>query len=165
MFKLPKAITKEELILLIKSTKKKKYKLAWILGFYSGMRVSEIVNLKTENVNLKAKRILIEQAKGKKDRIVPLPKGFKPSMMSLIPLKCSTRTLQRQFKASLKRSGIIRENLSPHSLRHGFGTHAIESGVPLNIISELMGHSDISTTGIYLKCSEKDALESYEKYF
>ncbi|MBA7597935.1 Tyrosine recombinase XerC [subsurface metagenome] len=164
-FKLPVSLKEEEFGLLLKNTLKTHHKIAFLLGFGAGLRVSEVVNLKESDIDLKSKKILIRQGKGSKDRITPLPKGFKSKFLKRIPIKCGVRSLQRAFKRAIERAGIERPGLKFHSLRHSFATHGLESGIPLNAIQLLLGHSNISTTSVYLKCNPKTALESYEKYF
>lgn len=165
--KLPVAITQEDFIKIIKHTKHLRHKVAYLLGFAAGLRVSEIVNLKKENIDFKEKRIMILNAKGGKDRVVPLPKGFKESYMKVIPLGITARALQHAFGLACLRAGIkdIKPNVSFHSLRHGFGSQSANNGIPVHHIRTLMGHSNISTTNVYLELNPKKALESYEEYF
>jgi len=165
--KLPVAISKEEFIQLIKHTKKENHKLAFLLGFGSGLRISEIVHLQPRHIMLKEKNILIEQGKGKKDRIVPLPKGFKEKHISMLPLKITQRGLEKAFKSICLKAGLlkIKPTLHFHSLRHGFATLAVSNGVPIHHVRTLLGHSNISTTNVYLESNPKAALKSYEDLF
>lgn len=170
--KLPVALNEEEFTLLVKNTKKDHHKLAFLLGYGSGLRVSEVVSLKPENINLKEGSILVVQGKGGKDRMVPLPKGFKESHLKLLPLnfnnpKSGARSLQIVFKAVAKRAGLLEKKptLHFHSLRHGFATNAVTKGIPIHHIRTLMGHSNISTTNVYLEANPKDAIKSYEELF
>lgn len=167
MKKLPVAISEEEFEQLYKRTLKKHHKVAFLLGFMSGLRVSEVVNLEQRDLNLQDKTILVRQGKGKKDRIVPLPKGFREEMLNYIPIKCSIRSLQRAFKRSAKKAKLLEKkpDLHFHSLRHGFGTRLASQGVPIHHIRTLMGHSNISTTNVYLEANPKEALKKYEELF
>jgi integrase len=79
IIKLPVALTEEEFSKLLEHTKKKHHKLAWLLGFGAGLRISEMTALEPRHINLNEKKILVEQGKGKKDRIVPLQKVLGPS--------------------------------------------------------------------------------------
>lgn len=161
--KLPKAIRPEEFKQLISAipTEKKILRTAFLLGYGSGLRVSEIIKLTPVNITDK---IFIEQAKNLKDRIVPLPKGWRLWMKDLLPLKVSARTLERQFN-SYKNKLEFNPSYTLHSLRHGFGTRLLESGVPLNQVQILMGHSNISTTNVYVRANPIDALKNYERLF
>lgn len=163
--KLPISINEQEFTNIIKNTKKQKYKVAFLLGFAAGLRVSEIINLKQSDIDIEGRKILIRQGKGSKDRIVPLPKGFRLKFMKEIPINLSCRSLQRNFKAALNAAGIKREGLTFHSLRHGFATHGLEAGIPLNQLQILLGHENIRSTNVYVKANPRDALKSYEKFF
>ena len=164
MLKLPVSLNEEEFGLLLKHTLKRHHKVAFLLGFEAGLRVSEVVNLRLEDIDLTGKKILIRNGKGSKDRVVPLFKSFKQRMTAYIPLRCGVRSLQRSFKrASLKAN--LKPGLKFHSLRHGFATHLLEKGMPINQIQLLMGHENIKTTSVYLKANPIEALKSYEQYF
>lgn len=160
--KLPSYMNDDEFIKLIKLVKKPYHKLAFILGFNSGLRVSEVVHLKREDIDLKGKRIFIRNSKWGKDRVVPLPKGFPKSYLKEIPIKCGVRALQYAFKNYVKKADIHKPDLHFHSLRHSFAVRGMEKGLPLNQIQILLGHESISTTSIYLKINPKDALDNYE---
>ena len=161
--KLPGYLTNDEFMELIKVVKKPHHKLAFILGFSAGLRVSEITKLKQENIDFIGKKIFIREGKGGKDRVVPLPKGFPQSYLKYIPLDCGVRALQIAFKSAVEKAKIQKSDLHFHSLRHSFAVRCMELGMPLNQVQVLLGHESISTTSIYLKINPKDALESYEK--
>ncbi len=167
MLKLPISVLESEYIEIIKATKSEHHKLAFMLGFESGCRISEIILLKKEDIDIKGKKILIRQGKGGKDRIVPLPKHFKPKHLSLIPLKCKQRALQISFKKICLKTGLIKSKpyIHFHCLRHGFATKLLESGMPINHVQLLLGHSDLKVTSIYTKANPKDALEKYQELF
>jgi len=160
--KLPKSITREEFVKLVKHTKSKRAKITFLLAYGSGMRVSEVINIKAEHIT--NNRILIEDGKGGKDRIVPLPKGWKQYMFQYLPINRTSRSLQRNFKIAAAKA-----NLNPlysfHSLRHGFATNCVERGIPLNQVQLLLGHSNLATTSIYTKARPESALKSYEELF
>lgn len=161
---LPKGLTEEEFVKLIKAVPKKDKvaKVAFLLGFGSGLRVSEVVNLKRENIQ--DNYISIWEAKGKKDRTVPKPKLWKQWMFYVIPINRTTRTIQRKFKQYAKKAELPSHYVF-HSLRHGFGLRAIEKGIPANQVQLLMGHSSLSVTNVYTKARPQDALNKYEELF
>ena len=165
--KLPVCVEEEEFYKIINNTNQDHHKLAFLLGFGSGLRISEIINLEQRDINIQEKRILVREGKGSKDRVVPLPKGFKQKHMALIPIKCKQRSLQISFKNACRKAGILEQKPSIHfhSLRHGFGTQMVSNGVPIHHIRTLMGHSNIATTNIYLISNPKDALKSYQELF
>ena len=162
--KLPKSLTPEEFKKLIEVTPKrdKEARVAFLLAYGSGLRVSEVKNLKP--VFVIEPRIEIIEGKGGRDRIVPIPKGWKQWMLDVLPIKKSIRSLQRNFKTAAKKA-----ELNPlytfHSLRHGFATRLFENGVPPNQVQLLMGHSNLATTSIYARARPMDALKSYEDLF
>ena len=161
--KLPAYINEEEFLKILNGVKKKHHKLAFILAFNSGMRISEVVKLQKNDLEFNSKRIFIRDSKWGKDRVVPLPKGFPRSYLDLIPLKCGVRALQIAFKHYSKKAEIDKPDLHFHSLRHSFAIRCMERGIPLNQIQVLLGHESIKTTSIYLKINPKDALDNYEK--
>jgi len=166
--KLPAYLTEEEFARVMKHVKMPKHRLANNLAFNSGLRISEIVNLKPENIDIKSKRIFIKDAKGGKDRVVPLPKSFPEKYIKLLPLKfknlkSGVRSLEIAFKRAIKISGIAKPEVHFHSLRHSFSVCCMEKGIPLNSIQILLGHESIATTSIYLKINPKEALEKYEE--
>ncbi|MFH1365591.1 MAG: tyrosine-type recombinase/integrase [archaeon] len=163
--KLPRSLTEEEFCLLLKNTKKLRHRIAFLIAFESGLRISEICSLKDQDIDFKGKRILIRQGKGKKDRITALGKSFKPKFLRYIPINLTARSLQRSFKRAQMLAGIEREGLSFHSLRHSFAVRLLERGMALNELQMLLGHSNLSTTSIYVKARPENCLRSYEKYF
>lgn len=165
--KLPVAISVDEFLELIKRTNKKTHKLAFLLAFGSGLRVSEVLKLEPRDIDFKERKIFIRQGKGSKDRIVPLSKGFKEEYTQLLPLKIGERALQKAFKSCANRANLLKNkpNLHFHSLRHGFATHAVSQGIPIHHVRTAMGHSNISTTNVYLEMNPKETLRSFEELF
>lgn len=165
--KLPVAISEEEFTELLKKTNKQHHKLAFLLGFGSGLRISEITHLQPRQINIKERKVFVEQGKGGKDRIVPLPKGFKEEHLKLLPMKCGKRSLEKAFKLAAKKAGLLenKPTLHFHSLRHGFATQAVKKGMPIHYVRTLMGHTNISTTNVYLEANPQEALKSYEGLF
>jgi integrase/recombinase XerD len=161
--KLPEYMSLDEFKKIIKVTERKHHRLAFLLAFGSGMRISEIVNLQKQDVDFEKKRIFIRQGKGRRDRIVPLPKGFPKEYLKYIPLKIGIRSLQIAFKRALEKAGINNSKLHFHSLRHSFAVRCMDVGMPLNQIQLLLGHENIATTSIYLKINPSDALNKYEE--
>jgi len=165
--KLPVGITEEEFTNLIRHTPNKKHRLAFLLGFGAGMRVSEVINLQKRHIDFKHKKILIEEGKGGKDRVVPLPKGFREANLAYIPMGISTRALQKGFKNSCRKSGLLerKPTIHFHSLRHGFATRMLEAGVPIHQVQLALGHANLSTTSVYLRANPDDMLKNYEELF
>jgi len=161
---LPKGLTSEEFYRLMKvvSAKDVTARISFVLAYGSGLRISEVLKLSPENVT--DGQIMVWQGKGKVDRAVPIPKGWKKWMINELPLKRGERTIERKFKAYSRKAGLPQHYVF-HSLRHGFGLRAIEKGIPANQVQLLMGHSSLSVTNIYTKARPKDALDKYEELF
>ena len=162
--KIPKAVRPEEFKLLIQKvpTKDLIARISFLLAYGSGLRVSEVLRVNRENI--KENTIFISESKYGVERIVPKPKGWKVSFLFFIPLKTTARTLQRKFKSYSKKAKLA-DHYTFHSLRHGFATRLLESGVPINQVQVLLGHSNISTTSVYTKANPHDAIKSYEDLF
>lgn len=165
--KLPVEVTEDEFTLLLNITKQMKHKIAFLLAWGSGMRIGEVIRLQKEEVNLDGKEIRINQGKGKKDRIVPLPRGFKERHMQYIPFDFKDRSLQKTFRLYSEKSGLKakKPTVHFHSLRHGFATQCLRKGIGLRSIQLMLGHSDLSTTAIYLQLAPVEALKEYEGKF
>jgi integrase/recombinase XerD len=101
-----------------------------------------------------------------------MPKNIPTDYWNYIPLipkkfkdvASGSRALQIAFVNYVKQLGL-NPRLSFHSLRHGFATHCIDKGIPLNQIQLLMGHTNIATTNVYLHANPKDSLKNYEDLF
>lgn len=162
--RLPKSVRPEEFPLLIAKvpTKNIKHKIGFLLAYGSGMRVSEVVKCKAQD--FRENSIEITEGKGGKDRIVPIPKGWRKEFVKYLPLGISKRALQKAFKL-YKEKANLNPKYSFHSLRHGFGTRLVENGVPINQVQILMGHSNLATTSVYTMASPVDAIKNYEDLF
>ncbi len=155
--KIPETITEEEFLKLIKEVKKKHHKLAFMLGFYACMRISEIVNLKQENIDRGQRIIRIKQAKGKKDRNIPIPPQLVRGL-SHIPLKCGVRALEISFKGYCRK--VLNKDLHFHSLRHSGATHYLNKKKwSTRQVQQLLGHSKIQTTEIYTHVTPQVLIE------
>ena len=155
--KLPETITEEEFLKLLKAVKKKHHKLAFILGFYGCMRVSEIVNLKPEDVDRGQRLIRIKQAKGKKDRNIPIPPQAVRGL-SLLPIKCGVRALEIAFKNYSRK--VLKKDLHFHTLRHSGATYYLnKKGWSTRQVQQLLGHSKIQTTEIYTHVTPQDLID------
>jgi integrase len=164
MQKLIKFITIEEFKKILNKEKDKKYKLAYVLGFGSGLRISEVLNLQFEDVNLKEHQIFVRQGKGQKDRVTVTSPWLNGSNISSLPLNIPTRTLQARITRLGKK--VLQKQISFHTLRHGFGNYMVnEKGLPMPLVQSMMGHSRIDTTGIYTKANPKQAIQKAWEVF
>lgn len=146
------------------------------LMYGSGLRVSELVELNWEMIDMETRTLRI-MGKGSKERIVPFSKKTLGLLQdwSLIsdttqkgPLftskkgnaeRLTVRTVHRVVLRSASKVGL--HGVSPHTLRHCFATHMLENGAPLRIIQELLGHESIATTQKYLSITVEEAKRSY----
>lgn len=152
---LPEVLTEKELQEVIKVTNNPKHKLAFALGFYQAMRVSEVASLQPENINKGQKLILIKQAKGKKDRNIPIAPEVMNGLKHL-PVGVGVRALQISFKKSLKKA-LDRDDLHFHSLRHSGCTHYLTAKKwDIREVQRFAGHSKISTTELYTHISPQN---------
>jgi integrase/recombinase XerD len=163
---LPMVLTHEEILQIIKKIVNIKHRLMISLLYSSGLRVSEVVNLKVANISLENLTLIIKQGKGKKDRLSVFSENLKGELNEIIDdkeaqdylftsdfnnkEKLTVRTVQNVFKKALRASGI-KKDASCHDLRHSFASHLLENGTDIRHIQVLLGHKNISTTTIYTR--------------
>jgi len=159
---LPIVLSRDEIRKILESPKNAKHKLLLSLAYGSGLRVSEVVALKVQDLDFEELTVLLKQAKGQKDRISVMPQGLINDLKNLVAGKekgdfvfaserggkLTTRTAQKVFGNALRKAGI-KKDATFHSLRHSFATHLLENGVDVRYVQELLGHQNIRTTQIY----------------
>jgi integrase/recombinase XerD len=166
---LPNVLSKEEVKLILNAHSNYKHRMMLSLIYSCGLRCGELLALKPVNIDSKRNIVLLKNAKGKKDRIVPLSpfilemlreyfKLFKPKTY-LFEGKTpgelySEKSLQSVLKQALQKANITKP-VTLHWLRHSYATHLLESGTDLRYIQELLGHSSSKTTEIYTHVSTK----------
>ena len=151
--------------------------------FRSGLRVSELVSMKTENIDLTAGFVRIF-GKGAKERIVPLgshararteywlkqgrPRVLKGISSPYLFIARAGKPMTRQgFWKMVKKTAAaagISKNVTPHTFRHSFATHLLEGGADLRSVQTMLGHSDISTTQIYTHISKDYLVKMHKKF-
>jgi len=159
--KLPETITEIEFIQIYKKIIQKHHKTAFLLGFYGCMRISEIVNLRPEDIDKGQHLIRIKQGKGKKDRNIPIPPQISTKALSNIPIKCGVRALEIAFKRYSRQT--LGKDLHFHTLRHSGATHLLNKGWDIRHIQQLLGHSRLDTTAIYTHVSPKVLVDKMYK--
>lgn len=170
--RLPTVFSKHEIRQIIDAEPNDKHKLLIMMVYASGLRVSEVICLKRQNIDMERKTILIDQSKGRKDRytilseaVIDMLKNYYSSSKittwvfpGLNPKNhLSIRTAQYIFEHSLKRAKINKD-ASIHSLRHTFATHLLESGTDIRFIQELLGHTSLKTTERYTHVAHRNTL-------
>lgn len=153
------------------------------LMYATGLRVSELVGLTLQNINLE-RGFLVVMGKGSKERAVPLGEAAVTALNEYLSAARATlldgresdslfisskrRQITRQMlweriKLYARKAGITKP-LSPHVLRHSFATHLLDNGADLRAVQAMLGHADISTTQIYTHVSRERLRKVHEKY-
>lgn len=165
---LPNVLSKEEVKQILMASGNVKHRAMLSLIYSCGLRRGELLNLKLNDIDSKRGVIVIRQAKGKKDRIVPLSakvldllreyfQAHKPRewlFEGQFGGAYDERSLQKVLKTALQKSGITKA-VSLHWLRHSYATHLLENGTDLRYIQQLLGHNRSTTTEIYTHVSNK----------
>ena len=172
---LPRFFNQEDIAAIIKAAGNLKHRTMLMLAYATGMRVSEVIALRTMDIDSSRMCILIRQAKGKKDRMVTLSpvllvmlreywKQYKPSREGYLFTgqdkigPYSSRSLQLVLAAAKQKAGIMKPG-SIHALRHSFATHLLDKGTDVTMIMKLLGHNDLKTTLRYLHVTNRDMLQ------
>ena len=168
--KLPVVLTQEEVFQILSAVKNIKHRAILMLIYSAGLRVSEVVKLKPEDIDAERKMIHVKGAKGRKDRYTILSdvaldtlneyiRRYKPQRWlfpGVNPARhLTTRSVQTIFEQACEKAKITKD-VSVHSLRHSFATHLLEGGVDLRYTQELLGHKSSKTTEIYTHVSNRD---------
>jgi site-specific recombinase XerD len=177
--KLPAVMQVQEVYDVINAITNLKQKTLITLLYSTGMRLSEIANLKIEDIDSKLMRIKIVNGKGKKDRFVLLSPlvlaalrhyylQYKPMAYLFngraIGKKYAPRTIQKILQNALVKLSLQNKNYTVHTIRHSFATHLVDNGADLQLIQELMGHSHLSQTTAYLHLSTKRMTQVVNPY-
>ncbi|MFN7160913.1 MAG: tyrosine-type recombinase/integrase [Candidatus Gracilibacteria bacterium] len=187
--RLPKTLTKEESTLILDMSYHMKYPYKFekfrnramlALMLLAGLRISEVVHLKLHDVSFESRTIFIHQGKGSKDRMIPMNMKLcsileeylkdrnrlkKSSIFFFTAVQKDLGITKRAITNNIK---VIRERLkipfSAHTLRHAFARLMLEGGCDIYTLSKLMGHARITTTTIYLSCSNMQMAKSVEMH-
>lgn len=157
---LPSVLSREEVQRLLSAFTYAKYRVMVRTAYAAGLRASELLHLRVEDIDSARMVLHVRQGKGNKDRQVPLSsillddlrrywRTYRPQSW-LFPGKSKDRplcvtALQRRFRRVVERLGF-RKRVSLHTLRHSYATHLLEAGVPLPTLQRLLGHSSLQTT-------------------
>ncbi len=167
--KLPEILTKEEVKRLLTTLTHTKSRIIIKLLYSSGIRLSECLHLKIEDLELGNKIGWVRGGKGNKDRMFILSEDVSAEILHYINAQnrrsgylftgsggnhLTPRNIQKMVKKAAQNAGIQKQ-ITPHKLRHSFATHLLESGTDIRIIQELLGHSNLQTTQIYTKVSQQ----------
>ena len=184
--KMPEILTTDEVVRLLEqpngnSPKEIRDKAMLELLYATGIRVTELITLKTGEVNLPMSFIVCKDAH--KERVIPFGAAAKAALVKYLTeareqmiedktsdvlfANCSGSPMSRQgfwkiIKYYSKKAGITAD-ITPHTLRHSFAAHLVENGADLRSVQEMLGHSDISTTQIYANMNHNHIREVYAK--
>ena len=150
---------------------------AWLeLLYASGLRISELVAIDIEDMELRARLVKV-RGKGSKERIVPFGTKAEAALKTYLSTRTdddpalfvnyrgeriTTRSVRRLFDRYV-RAASLRSGVSPHTLRHSFATHLLNAGADLRSIQELLGHASLSTTQKYTHLNDAQLIEVYKK--
>jgi integrase/recombinase XerD len=169
MQRLPDILSRGEVENLLKGITNLKHKSMLSLIYACGLRRSELINLEIRSIDSARKLLIIKEAKGKKDRVAPLPesmiemlrtyyKAYKPKRWLFEGFneseKYTESSLQQVFKQAVEKAKI-KKHVTLHTLRHSYATHLLENGVDLRYIQEILGHKSSKTTEIYTHVTSK----------
>lgn len=163
---LPTILSRREISALLHALRNPKHKLLLALAYGSGMRVSEVVKLKIQDIDWERNLIILRKAKGDRDRMTIVPEKIKQQLQGFLfgrersePVfessrggHLTSRTAQKVFERAKRLAGM-QNDATFHSLRHSFATHLLENGVDIRYVQELLGHRNIITTQIYTQVS------------
>ena len=166
--KLPSIFNKSELRLLFKAPTLLKHRVLLMLIYSAGLRSSEVINLKIADIDFERRSIHIRRSKYNKDRMIPLSEYMTVGLQKYIALECpliwlfngktlgspySAKAISWVMREAVKAAGIAKD-VTVHTLRHSYATHLIEDGLNIVTVKDLLGHSKIETTMIYLHIAQ-----------
>jgi integrase/recombinase XerD len=161
--RLPVVLSREEIVSILENTSNLKHLTILSTIYACGLRISEAINLKINDIDSNRMIIHIHGGKGNRDRLI----GLSPRILDLLRKyylayrpdnylfqgqnnpKYSSRSIQMVLKKGCRKAGILK-HVTVHTLRHSFATHLVESGVDVTHVQKLLGHQDIKTTLIYV---------------
>lgn len=160
--KLPVVLSRNEIARILHTVKNPKHKLLIALAYGSGLRVSEVISLRVQDIDIENNSISIRKAKGDRDRMSVFPGKLKTDFVRFLfgknkdeyvfesnrGGKLTTRSAQKIFEKAMQCANIQR-TATFHSLRHSFATHLLENGTDIRFVQELLGHRNIKTTQLY----------------
>ena len=164
-YKIPELMSRTEVQAIIQHCTPEKYRVMLSILYGCGLRISELLNLKVQDIDGERRTFKIRLGKGNKDRFVVIPPSlldqlrrywchehprdwlFPTSLRGNYPI--SDSSLRKKLKTTLQMTGI-NKRYSPHSFRHAYATHQLESGMPLHQLQHQLGHNNVRTTSRYL---------------
>lgn len=185
--KIPQILTEKEMIMFLDSLSQENFfklrnKACFELLYATGLRVSELTNLKIQDIDF-TECVLRVMGKGKKERIVPFNDKARDILLKYLDEaeikfkvkneyiflnsrgeKITERSIERIVQKSYKEVMKSNKRIYPHLFRHSFATHLLQRGANLRVIQELLGHENLSTTEKYTTLNYSDLLKVYKKF-
>ncbi len=163
--KLPVVLSPEEVLEFLRCVRNAKQRTILTTCYATGLRISEVVHLKPTDIDSKRMVIRVDQGKGQKDRYTMLSPQLLETLRAYwragrpqtwlfegdVPSKPIDRSAVEQACKKARRLSGIRKPITPHSLRHAFSVHLLESGTDVRTIQLLLGHRSLATTARYLR--------------
>lgn len=182
---LPVVLSYQEIVRLLNqpstgTEKDVRYKAMFELMYGSGLRVSELLSITVDDIDMQLDLVKI-MGKGRKERLVPFGRNAKSALQRYRVLRQARyphekvffvsrlgKSLSRiEFFRQIRRYAVqagIHKKISPHSLRHSFATHLLKGGADLRAVQEMLGHANIATTQIYTHVEKEQLKEAHKKY-
>ena len=165
--RIPDILSKDEVLEILDCISNKKHRLIITFLYASGLRVSEVVNLKIKDINFSNLSLKIRNTKGHKDRFTLLSEKSVEAISRLIEgrdandyifltlynKRYTIRTVQMIFSSALKKSHLQKKPTC-HTLRHCFATHLVEAGTDIKSVKTLLGHKSVKTTMVYVNLAD-----------
>lgn len=173
--RLPDILNKAELKKLFVTPTLLKHRILLMLIYSAGLRSSELINLKIADIDFERSSIHIRRSKYNKDRIVPLSLYMAVGLQKYLALEqpltwlfngnllgstYSSKAIARVMREAVKEAGIAK-SVTVHSLRHSYATHLIEDGLNIITVKDLLGHSKIETTMVYLHIAQCPLIQAH----
>ncbi len=170
--RIPQVLSVEEIEQLIKSIINPKHRILVTFMYSTGIRLSELIHFKIQEIDASRLRIRIVNGKGKKSREIPISTNMLNMLRSYYKMYrpqqylfessstgrfYSDTSIRNIIKRAAKKAGI-KKNVSPHTLRHSYATNLLGKGVNLKRLQLLLGHNSMKTTSIYLHLADTDAV-------
>lgn len=166
--KLPVVLSEEEVRRILISIKNDMHRIMLATMYSLGMRISELMNLKWENIFFDRRQVYVTQAKGAKERVIPMGEVLFLALTNLYKVresdyvfhsaiskgKITQRNVRYVIDKGMKAAGIERKGISPHVFRHSYATHLLDMGLDIITLKRLLGHSKIVNTELYLHVAQ-----------
>lgn len=173
--KIPVVLSEEEVRSVLISIKNDMHRIMLATLYSLGMRIGELMNLKWENIHFDRRQVYIVQAKGAKERVIPMGDVLHQALSNLYKVrqseyvfhssisknKISQRSVRYVIDKGLKGAGIERKGISPHVFRHSYATHLLEMGLDIITLKRLLGHTKIVNTELYLHVAQLNPLAAF----